>query len=284
MKKLSINENLIIVIKSLVLTISGIIILELMLSLVRRIGLNILNDSLTGNVLLEITILIMQCLIIRKYSKGELLASIGLDNAEDSIKNVLKGAAIGLIGTILIYLIIFIMEIAFYEGVGFKFYNTKTVLFFVFSIFIRAFFAGVCEEVFFRGVLLNYLVKYKGKVFGLLVSSLIFAIFHCTRYASLYQLASVLISGIVLGYIYIKTKSLYMSIGLHFATDFFINLVAPKGEISLLVLEINRGFNLDYLTQSIFILMSASYLILLFILLLKNKMRDEMRVDEEHRG
>lgn len=284
MKKLSINENLIIVIKSLVLTISGIIILELMLSLMRKIGLNILNDSLTGNVLLEITILIMQFLIIRKYSKGELLAAIGLDNAKGSIKNVLQGAALGLIGTILIYLIIFIMEIGFYEGVGFKFYNTKTVLFFVFSIFTRAFFAGVCEEVFFRGVLLNYLVKYKGKIFGLLVSSLIFAVFHCTRYASLYQLASVLISGITLGYIYIRTKSLYMSIGLHFATDFFINLVAPKGETSLFVLVINERFNLDYLTQSIFILMSASYLVLLFIVFLKNKARDKIRIDEEQRG
>lgn len=182
MKKISINKNMAIVIKSLIVTIIAICALELMLPSMRNVGLNIPNDSLVGNVLLEITILIVQCLIIRKYFKGQLLGSIGLNYDEYSIKYVFKGVCVGLIVVILTYLTIFLMQIGFYEGTGFKFYESKIVLLFIISKFIRAFFAGVCEEVFFRGILLNYLTKYKGKIFGLLASSLIFTVFHCGRY------------------------------------------------------------------------------------------------------
>ena len=271
MKKVSINQNITIVIKSLIVTIIAICVLELMLSLMRNVGLNIPNDSLAGNVLLEITILIVQCLIIRKYCKGQFLGSIGLSYDEDSIKYVSKGVCVGLIGTILIYLTIFLMKIGFYEGTGFKFYESKVVLSFIISMFIRAFFAGVCEEVFFRGILLNYLAKYKGKTFGLLVSSLIFTVFHCSRYTDIYQLSSVLLCGISLGYLYIITKSLYMPIGLHFATDFFMNLVSLKDQPSLLILDINSRFSVDYLTQTLFILLGVSYVILILILFLIDK-------------
>lgn len=103
---------------------------------------------------------------------------------------------------------------------------------------------------------------------GLLVSSLIFTVFHCMRYSNPYQLSAVLFGGIAIGYLYLITKSLYMSIGLHFATDFFMNLVNLKDQPSLLVFDINTKFSLNYLTQSTLILMSISYLFLLFILFL----------------
>lgn len=271
MKKISMNKNITIVIKSLTTTIIAICALELILSLIRNIGLNIRADSLTGNVLLEITILIVQYLIISKYYKGQFLSSIGLTYDENSIKFIFIGVSIGLIGTILIYLAVFLMQIGFCEGTGFKFYESKIILSFIISIFIRAFFAGVCEEVFFRGTLLNYLTKYKGKTFGILVSSLIFTVFHLSRYIELYQLSSVLLCGITLGYIYVITKSLYMVIGLHFATDFFMNLISVKGQPSLLILNVNSKFSLNYLTKTIFILLGALYVILLIILLLIDK-------------
>lgn len=271
MKKIEFNQNLIIVMKSLVLTIIAIVALELILSLMRSVGLNILNDSLLGNVLLEATIFIVQLIIIRKYSKSAIFSSVGLSKDSSIVKAVFDGLAIGLIGTLLIYSSIFLLKIAFYNGTSFKYYDSKIVLFFIISMCIRALFAAVCEEVFFRGVLLNYLGRYKGKIFGLFVSSLIFMIFHCTRYNSLYQLSSVFLGGITLGYIYIKTKSLYMSIGLHFATDFFMNLIGPKSQPSVFTFEISSKFDIDYLTQCLFILVSIAYLLLLLILFLKDK-------------
>jgi Predicted metal-dependent membrane protease len=281
MRKLNINQNIIIVIKSLVITITALLALEFVLSLMHNVGLNILNDSLLGNVLLELTILFTQILIIRRYSNGNLLNSLSLTYNKSSVKLLFNGVLIGLLCTLIIYSVIFLMKIGFYKGTGFKFYDSVVVISFIIGMFIRAFFAGFCEEVFFRGVLLNYLSKYKGKVFGLLVSSLIFAVFHCTRYSNLYQLSSVLLCGITLGYIYIKTKSLYMSIGLHFATDFFMNLVNLKDQPSFFVFDINPKYSLDYLTQSSFLLMSIAYISLLLILILinKNSNRKHFKID-----
>lgn len=282
MKKLNINQNLIIAVKALVLTMISIVVLELVLALMRRIGFAILTDSLAGNVLLEITILFASCLTVRKYSKGDFFSSIGFKHQKGNVKYVFRGICIGLIVAVLTYFTVFSARIAIYEGIGFNFYSLKVVLFFIISLFVRCFFAGVCEEVFFRGILLNYLAKYKGKKFGLLVSSLIFAVLHCTRYSEISQLSAVLISGIVLGSIYIITKSLYTSIGLHFALDFFLSIVGPKGEPSLFVFNINPKFSLAYMTQSIFIISLFIELLLLFILFLINRNRTNEALKKQY--
>ena len=252
MRNIKINKNLIIVIKSLVLTLIAIVLLELMLSLMRRADLNIVTDSLIENVLLEIVILIVPILIIRKYSKGELLSSIGVSHNKYSFKHMLIGICTGLVCSVAIYFVLYIMKLYTFKGIGLTFAMTNAA-----SLFIRCFFAGICEEIFFRGVLLNYLARWRGKIFGLIVSSIIFAVFHTTRYDTLSPLFYVLIMGILLGYFYIITKSLYLSIGLHFATDFFINLPC------IFISDVNIK-----LEQNLFSVSSIIYSCLLVILIL----------------
>lgn len=252
MKNIKIDKNVIIVIKSLVLTLIAIFVLELILALMRRMGLNILTDSLIGNVLLESVILIVQILIIRKYSKGKILSSIGFSHKKDCFKYILLGICIGLTGTIVLYFVLSIMKLCTFKGIGVTFAMTNTA-----SLFIRCFFAGICEEVFFRGVLLNYLAKRRGKIFGLIISSIIFVAFHTTRYDTLSQLFNVLIMGIVLGYFYIITKSLYLPIGLHFAMDFFSSVPG------IFISDVNTK-----LEQSLFSVSSIIYSCLLVILIL----------------
>ncbi|WP_379318741.1 CPBP family intramembrane glutamic endopeptidase [Paenibacillus puldeungensis] len=187
------SQNLVIVIKSLVFTLVAIVALELLLSFARGLGLHLLADSLVGNVLLEATIFGVQIGILNKYSQGKRLESIGLRRKRNGVRHALVGSFIGLAGIVLIYITVFASKIGVFEGFGFQYHHATVVLLFIISLFIRAFFAGVCEEVFFRGVLLQYLAKYKGKTFGLIVSSIIFSMFHCTRYNDLYQLSSVLL-------------------------------------------------------------------------------------------
>lgn len=140
MRSIKINENAIIVIKSVVLTIIAIFLLMAMLSSMRSIGVNILNDSLLGNVLLEVTILIVQLFIVWRYRKYEVLSSIGFSKGSNSIKYIFKGIGVGIIGTILMYSVIFLGEIGFYEEIGFKSYGIKIVTIFIISTFVRAFF------------------------------------------------------------------------------------------------------------------------------------------------
>lgn len=277
MKNIKVNENLLMVMRSITLTIVFVVGLELLILLFRKAGIPVVSDSLTGNVLLEIVILGVQCLVIKKYSSSNIFRELGLSYSRNSLINLIIGIGAGLICCALMYFSVFLMGIGFYEGSGFKFYSFNLVVISIFSVIIRAIFASVCEEVFFRGVLLKYLTKYKGKPFGIIVSSAIFALPHITRYKNYNEILSVLIMGIVLGYIYIKTKSLYMSIGLHFAIDFFTSIAGTQSEPGLFIIGIDPQFGLEYLSQSILMIYSILYLILLIIFVLVNKRKSFLK-------
>jgi Predicted metal-dependent membrane protease len=278
MRNIKINENLEMVIRSITLTIVFVIGLQLIILGLKKAGVSILSDSLIGNVLLESVILSVQCIIIKKYTSTNIFKELGLYNNKNCLINLFTGIGAGFICCILMYVSIFLMKIGFYEGSGFEIYSFNLVIISIFSVLIRAVFASVCEEVFFRGVLLNYLNKYRGKLFGITVSSLIFALPHITRYSNLNEILSVLIMGIVLGYIYIETKSLYMPIGLHFATDFFTSIVGTESEAGLFILGINSRFGSAGLSRSILIISSFLYLILLVTFALVNKRKKSSEI------
>ncbi|WP_160680707.1 type II CAAX endopeptidase family protein [Clostridium sp. C8-1-8] len=273
MKDTKFNENAFVAVKSIFFTIATLIVLEILLSSLKRVGVDILPDSLLGNVLLEAVIFIVQFIIVKKYSEKSFFKTIGFKKEKNYGKKIWSGVAMGLLGSVFMFIAGFVIKLYFYEGVGFSYYSWNVVLAFVLSLLVRAAFAGFCEEVFFRGVLLSYLSKYKGKMFGLIFSSIIFMIFHCTRYQSISQLLAVLTGGILLGYVYIVTRSLYMSVGIHIATDFFSNLASIKGQPGLVIISANSKFTLAYLTENMFILTSIMYVILLFMFMVAYRIR-----------
>ncbi len=83
--------------------------------------------------------------------------------------------------------------------------------------------APICEEIFFRYYVLNYLEKAMKPVYAIIVSALLFGAFHLNLRQFLF--ASVL--GVVLGMVYHKTKDIKHSIFLHFAFNIasFLNTV-----------------------------------------------------------
>lgn len=265
------NKNLLLVIKSLVFTLLGIIFLETVFILLLKIHINLMQqDGLLANVLLEIVILFVQCLIITNYHKRFSISLLGINFERKDWTFLNYGFCSGFIICALTYFMVFLFKIGFFHGFGFAYYGNLTVTLMVASVFVRAFFAGICEEVFFRGVLLNYLIKFKGKTFGLIVSSTIFAIFHTTRYENLWALLAVLIIGFILGYLYIQTKSLNFSIGFHVATDFFISLAGIQNEPGLFILSVNPKYSINNLEQSIFLFETILCLIFFSILVLIN--------------
>jgi sodium transport system permease protein len=69
---------------------------------------------------------------------------------------------------------------------------------------------AVCEELLFRGLILSGLRRY-GQWPAIVISALLFALAH----ASIYRLLPTFCLGLLLGYIVVKTGSLYCSILLH---------------------------------------------------------------------
>ena len=85
--------------------------------------------------------------------------------------------------------------------------------------------APLCEELIFRGFLLKPLRKY-GDFTAVLVSAVIFALFH----GNVDQLAYALISGIFLGIIAVRSNSILPSIILHSANNLIVSVISymPK--------------------------------------------------------
>jgi len=79
-----------------------------------------------------------------------------------------------------------------------------------------------CEELIFRGYILNNLMDSFPGWLALLISALLFMIFHGTGQASIgfFSLANSLIMGLILGLNYIYSRNLWFSISFHIAWKF----------------------------------------------------------------
>ncbi|WP_055665891.1 CPBP family intramembrane glutamic endopeptidase [Desnuesiella massiliensis] len=87
------------------------------------------------------------------------------------------------------------------------------------------FVAPIFEEFLFRGMILSGILKrydYKKAIF---FSSLLFGIIHL----NLHQGVNAFFIGLIFGYIYFKTRSLYLCIFAHFLNNFIVIIVAFTG-------------------------------------------------------
>ena len=75
---------------------------------------------------------------------------------------------------------------------------------------------AICEELLFRGVLINCL-KHKGKIFAIVLSSIMFAIFHFSPVQLIYPICW----GILLSVVYLRTKNILFPIIMHFINNAF---------------------------------------------------------------
>lgn len=108
---------------------------------------------------------------------------------------------------------------------------------FIISIIMVGIVPGLVEEMFFRGILLNGFEKNYSEKKAILVSALLFGIMHLNPW----QFVTAFIMGIVLAWVYIKTKSIILCIYMHI----FNNMV---GVITLRYKEVLpiKGFNTSY--------------------------------------
>ena len=71
------------------------------------------------------------------------------------------------------------------------------------------------EELFFRGLLISNIRPYSEKG-AIIISALAFGLMHQNLIQTVYATAA----GLALGYVYVKTKSLWSVIIIHFANNF----------------------------------------------------------------
>jgi hypothetical protein len=92
-------------------------------------------------------------------------------------------------------------------------------------IFISVCIIGpISEEILFRGYLFNKLYEKKGYLFSLIVSSIIFSLFHVDP--NFYHTIFLFISGIILGFLFKRTNSLFIPILFHILWNLFVTITS----------------------------------------------------------
>ncbi|MSU02281.1 CPBP family intramembrane glutamic endopeptidase [Tissierella pigra] len=104
--------------------------------------------------------------------------------------------------------------------------------------------APILEECTFRGIILNILRKY-GDKFAIITSALLFALIH----GNIFQFSTAFTMGLWLGYLFIKTKSLTLTILMHGLS----NSLALSYGIFEIPVTINRTIEIGFLLIAIVI-------------------------------
>lgn len=183
---------------------------------------------ITSYVVMEILILLITCLMVKRYKQDKLKPEdIGMRWDNNSFKDFAYGFGMALVMYACIYVVLNASGIVHFLGYGCIDGSPLKAIGTVILMFVVTAFPGFCEEILFRGVIQNYLMKKMSTPVSLLISSLLFSLMHIGQYQNI-NLLTIIIIGIVMGYIFSKTKSLYLPIGLHFAYDFAGSIVGVE--------------------------------------------------------
>lgn len=183
-------------------------------------NLNPVTRSLEQNLivsyfnLISIIIVVFTCV---KFIDRETFVNVGL-KIRGRLKDVLIGISLGVF--IMSTAILFFAFFDYIKILDFD-YNSNNVLFLA-LLFINVSFS---EEILFRGYILkNFLYSFNPSV-ALLVSALIFVLFHgLNPNINILGLINLFLAGILLGISYTYTKNLWFPIALHFSWNFFQSL------------------------------------------------------------
>lgn len=85
---------------------------------------------------------------------------------------------------------------------------------YIISLISLAVLPAICEELLFRGVIVNAL-KDKGKIFAIVLSSIMFSIFHLSPSQLIYPVCF----GLILATVYLRTNNIIFPILLHFINN-----------------------------------------------------------------
>ncbi len=159
-------------------------------------------------------VFITMALLFRAFIDKQSIVSMGFQwNGYRS--HAAAGFFLGILLLAMGSLVLVLLEFVFFTGVEM---NAAQLLYSLPLFIIVAF----TEEIAFRGYILNNLLQSTNKWVALLVSSILFALFHVfNNNISTLALLNIFVAGFLLGINYIFTRNLWFAILLHFSWNYF---------------------------------------------------------------
>lgn len=138
-----------------------------------------------------------------------------------------------------------------------EFMQFTNVFEFLLVFFIAAILPALAEEMYFRGLIQGVLSTAKlAPVHAIFIASFLFALVHF----EFYYLLPLLFMGLLLGYIYYRTKNLWLSIAAHLFNNGLIVLLTASNKIKLTNIDLDATPSIFVSTIGLAVFMALIYI------------------------
>lgn len=160
--------------------------------------------------------------LARRFLDKQPIESLGLKVSLQALFDVLTGFGITFLQMGLIFLLMRWLGWLTFEGFAWEFDPIGTVIRNVLLFFGVFVLVGWNEELLSRGYHLQTIASGTNLVWGVVISSGIFGLLHLANPgANFASTVGIFLAGIYLAYGYVRTKQLWLPIGLHLGWNFF---------------------------------------------------------------
>lgn len=186
-----------------------------------------LTGSFLGGQILELLTITGATYIARRWLDRRSFESLGLKLDGRALLDVLAGIGITFVQMGFIYVVMLGFGWLTFKGFAWEFDPINAVITGVVSFFVIFIFVGWNEELLSRGYHLQTIASGLNLFWGVVISSAIFGLLHLGNPNAtwLATTAGIFFAGVYLAYGYIRTKQLWLSIGLHIGWNFFEGVI-----------------------------------------------------------
>ena len=202
-------------IQTILFFLFGIIVVVIAASL----GLDV-TSIIFGNVL-NLVATTASVYIARRWLDKMSFESLGLKLNQQALVDVIVGIGITVVQMGLIFVAMLGLGWLTFEGFAWEFDPISTVITGVLTFRIGFIIVGWNEELLSRGYHLQTIASGTNLFWGTIISSAVFGLLHLANPgASWVSTAGIFFAGIFLAYGYVRTKQLWLPIGLHIGWNF----------------------------------------------------------------
>ena len=189
------------------------------------------TDQLTPEVILlsaiaETFAITLSIFLARRFLDKQSIESLGLKLGNQALFDVLAGIGITFVQMGFIYVLMLSLGWLTFQDFAWEFDSIKVVITSTLTFFVIFILVGWNEELLSRGYHLQTIASGFNLFWGVVISSIIFGWLHLGNPdANWIAVAGIFFAGIFLAYGYIRTKQLWLPIGLHIGWNFFEGVV-----------------------------------------------------------
>ena len=186
------------------------------------------DESFTSilNQILNFIVVTGSVYVARRWLDKKSFESLGLKLNIQTLFDILAGIGITFVQMGFIYILMLGLGWLTFEGFAWEFDPINVVITSVLTAFVVFIFVGWNEELLSRGYHLQTIASGTNLFWGVIISSGVFSLLHLGNPHTVWMsTAGLFFAGVYLAYAYIRTKQLWLSIGLHIGWNFFEGVV-----------------------------------------------------------